>query len=133
MSLPHNIYAGHFFVSALLGIAGMPFACYTSPRIKCQFPSRKGATAMFRLWAKTFKNARMLKDVTIEDASEDTRTHKVLRAMEQVCRDFDLSSPIWLEKTIREFKKHAKARFTQDNFMETIDFDYLEIQIIEED
>ena len=30
-------------------------------------------------------------------------------------------------------KRHAKARFTQDNFIETIDFDYLEIQIIEED
>lgn len=30
-------------------------------------------------------------------------------------------------------KGFAKTRFYQDNFMEQIDFDYLEIQVIEED
>ena len=39
---------------------------------------------------------------------------------------------IWLDSTINEFKRHAKARFYQDNFVDEIDFDYLEIQIIEE-
>ena len=46
--------------------------------------------------------------------------------------EFDLSKPIWLDVTIAEFKKHAKARFYQDNFVDSIDFDYLEIQVIEE-
>ena len=32
-----------------------------------------------------------------------------------------------------DIKKHGKARFYQDNFIEQIDFDYLEIQVIEED
>ncbi len=32
-----------------------------------------------------------------------------------------------------EFKRHKKARFRQDNFIEEIPFDYLEIQVIEED
>ena len=45
----------------------------------------------------------------------------------------DLGNPIWLESTIKHFKKHGKARFYQDNFIEQIDFDYLEIQVIEED
>ena len=45
---------------------------------------------------------------------------------------FDLSKPIWLDSTIAEFKRHAKARFYQDNFVDSIDFDYLEIQVIEE-
>ena len=88
---------------------------------------------MFRLWAKTFKNARMLKDVCIEDASEDTRTHKVFHALEKACQEFDLSNPIWLDKTVSEFKRFAKARIYQDNFVETIEFDYLEIQVLEED
>ena len=30
-------------------------------------------------------------------------------------------------------KRHDKARFYQDNFIEHIEFDYLEIQVIEED
>ena len=88
---------------------------------------------MFRLWAKTFKDNHMLQDIVIEDGSTDTRTHKVFRALEKVFLQFDLSKPIWLDKTVAEFKRHRKARFTQDNFIDSIDFDYLEIQIIEED
>ena len=37
-----------------------------------------------------------------------------------------------LDKAIEEFKKHDKARFYQDNFVDSIDFDYLEIHVIEE-
>ena len=88
---------------------------------------------MFRLWAKEFKNNRMLRDTVIEDPSDDTRTHKVFRAIEEVCYQFDLSKPIWLDSTVSDFKRHDKTRFTQDNFIETIDFDYLEIHVIEED
>lgn len=75
----------------------------------------------------------MLQDTCIEDDTNDTRTHKVFHALDEVCLRFDLSAPIWLDKTITEFKRHRKARFTQDNFIETINFDYLEIQVIEED
>lgn len=88
---------------------------------------------MFRLWVKEWKSNRMLRDTTICDDSEDTRTHKVFRALEQACYEFDLGKPIWLDSNIEEFKRHAKARFYQDSFIETISFDYLEIQIIEED
>ena len=88
---------------------------------------------MFRIWGKIFKDNRMLQDTTICDESEDTRTHKVFRALEEICYEFDLGKPIWLENTIAEFKRHAKARFYQDNFVDSIEFDYLEIQVIEED
>ncbi|MBD5518880.1 MAG: hypothetical protein HDR07_10525 [Lachnospiraceae bacterium] len=88
---------------------------------------------MFRLWAKEFKNNRMLKDTVIEDNRDETRTHKVFDALDEVCLQFDLSKPIWLEATVSDFKRHSKTRFTQDNFIEEIDFDYLEIHVIEED
>ena len=88
---------------------------------------------MFRLWARIFKNNRTLKDTVVCDSSQDTRTHKVFRALETVCYEFDLGTPIWLDATINEFKRHDKARFREDNFIEAIDFDYLEIQVIEED
>lgn len=88
---------------------------------------------MFRLWAKEFKDNRMLRDITICDESSDTRTHKVFAALEEVCYSFDLGKPIWLEANVDEFRRHAKARFYQDSFIETIEFDFLEIQIIEED
>ena len=87
---------------------------------------------MFRLWGKLFKDNRMLKDMTVCDDSSDTRTHKIFRGLEDICYAWDLSRPIWLDSTIAEFKRHSKARFYQDNFIESIDFDYLEIQILEE-
>lgn len=88
---------------------------------------------MFRLWAKEFKDNHMLKDTVVEDFSDDTRTHKVFHALDEVCSRFDLGKPIWLDSTIQDFKRHDKARFSQDNFIESIDFDFLEIQVIEED
>ena len=88
---------------------------------------------MFRLWARLFKNNRMQKDTVICDNSADSRTHKVFRALDEVCYQFDLGKPIWLDTNISDFKRHDKARFTADSFIEEIDFDYLEIQVIEED
>ncbi|MFT3984600.1 MAG: hypothetical protein QM697_11885 [Lachnospiraceae bacterium] len=87
---------------------------------------------MFRLWARIFKDNRMLRDTVICNDTEVTRTHKVFAAIEDICYEFDLSKPIWLDSTAEEFRCHSKTRFSQDNFIDTIDFDYLEIQIIEE-
>lgn len=88
---------------------------------------------MFRLWAKVFDDNHMVRNTVIEDESAETRTHKVFNALETVCHTFDLGKPIWLDVNINEFKRSSKVRFYQDNFIETIDFDYLELQIIEED
>ncbi len=87
---------------------------------------------MFRLWGKEIKDNHLLRDTVICENSDDTRTHKIFRALDQICYEFDLSKPILLDTTITEFKKHAKTRFYQDNFVDEIDFDYLEIEIIEE-
>lgn len=88
---------------------------------------------MFRLWVKLFKDNRMLKDTVISNDTEDTRTHKIFHALEEACYEFDLGKPIWLQSTIEEFRRLSKARFYQDNFIESIDFDYMEIHVIEED
>lgn len=88
---------------------------------------------MFRMWAKIFKDNHLIKDTVICNDMQDTRTHKVFQALDEICYEFDLGKPIWLDATITEFKRHDKARFTQDNFIEHIDFDYLEIHVIEED
>lgn len=87
---------------------------------------------MFRLWGKIWQDNRLLKDTTICDDSQDTRTHKIFRALDEICAQFDLGKPIWLDSNIREFQRHSKTRLTQDSFIEQIPFDFLEIQVIEE-
>ncbi len=88
---------------------------------------------MFRLWAKIFKDNHLLKDTVICNDTPDTRTHKVFGALHEVCMQFDLSEPVWLDSNIQDFKRHSKTRFNQDSFIEHIDFDFLEIHVIEED
>ena len=87
-----------------------------------------------RIWGKIWKDNHMLKNMTVTDDSADTRTHKIFRSLEESCREWELSAPVWVDTNIREFKKKKKSRFSQDNFVgEEIDFDYLELQILEED
>lgn len=86
-----------------------------------------------RIWAKIWQDNHMLRDTVYEDTAEDTRTHKIFRGIEAICHEFDLGIPIWLESNIAEFKRHSRTKFHQDSFIEEIEFDALEIQIIEED
>lgn len=86
-----------------------------------------------KIWFKMMKDNHLVRDMTVEDISEDTRTHKIFHAIEQVSYAFDLGQPIWLDANIAEFKRHAKTRFRQDSFVESIEFDFLELHVIEED
>ena len=88
---------------------------------------------MFRLWAKIFKDNRMLKDTVISDEISPPRPLHEFHSLDHFRYQFLLGNPILLFATIHEFKRHDKVRFTQDNFIENIDFDYLEIHVIEED
>jgi len=91
-----------------------------------------GGKNMFRIWGKIIKDNHLLRDMTVEDDSDDTRTHKIFHALDTICYEFDLSRPIWLERNIKEFKRSGKTQFRQDNFIEQLDFDFLELHIIEE-
>lgn len=86
-----------------------------------------------RIWFKLLKNNHLLQDYMYEDSSNETRTHKVFRGVEEASHALDLGKPIWLDATVADFKRYARARFTKDCFIEEIDFDYLEIHVIEED
>jgi hypothetical protein len=87
-----------------------------------------------RIWAKIFRDNHMLKDMVIENNDTSlSRTAKVFSALNEVCMQFDLSVPIWLDSNIADFKRNAKTRFRQDSFVESIPFDYLEFHVIEED
>ena len=50
----------------------------------------------------------------------------VFQSIDDICYEFDLGKPIWLDANIKEFQRTAKTRFSQDSFIEQIDFDYLE-------
>ena len=89
---------------------------------------------MFRLWAKIIVSGKMVKNMTIENFDSSlNRTKKIFNSIDEICYAYDLSKPIWLDKNIREFKKNSRTRFTKDNFVDEIEFDSMDIEVIEED
>lgn len=86
-----------------------------------------------RIWFKIMQDNHLLRDITITDDSEDTRTHKIFRALDEACYALDLSRPIWLDANVAEFKKVARTKFRKESFVESIEFDFLELHVIEED
>ena len=89
---------------------------------------------MFRIWGKIIKDNKLVKDMVVE--IEDytiSRTQKVYQALDEICYTFDLAKPIWLETNKEDFIRQSRTRFTRDCFVEDIDFDYLDFQVIEEE
>lgn len=86
-----------------------------------------------RIWFKIMHENHLLSDITITDDSDDTRTHKIFRALDEACYALDLSRPIWLDANVAEFKKVARTKFRKESFVENIEFDFLELHVIEED
>lgn len=68
---------------------------------------------MFRLWAKEFKDNRMLRDTTICDDSDETRTHKVFHALEEVCYVFDLGNRSGWNTILMSLNVMQKLVFTR--------------------
>ena len=88
---------------------------------------------MLRLWVKMFQNNKIVKDCVTQNSNYKlSRTKMILSCLEKACHELDLASPIWLELNIKDFQLHSKTRFSADNFIEATDFDYLEVQILDE-
>lgn len=89
---------------------------------------------MFRVWGKKIKDNHLVEDYVseIEDYTI-SRTKKVYQALDDICYQFDLAKPIWLEVNKQDFIRTARTKFYKDSFVEDIDFDYLDFQVIEED
>ena len=79
-------------------------------------------------------SGKMVKNMTIENSDSSlNRTKKIFNSIDEIFYAYDLSKPIWLDKNIREFKKNSRTRFTKDNFVDEIEFDSMDIEVIEED
>ena len=87
-----------------------------------------------RIWGKLMKDNHLIKDMVVENYDNTlNRTGKVYQALEEMCYAFDLANPIWLDANKDDFIRRSRTKFTEDSFVEEIDFDYLDFWVIEED
>lgn len=87
---------------------------------------------MFRLYGKVVKNNAIVNHhvVAIDDPSMDPPT-KLKRALEGLCDYFDIENPLWQSDHTKGIRQVGKAKFIRHHFIDDIDFDYFEIEIIE--
>ncbi|MBQ6373506.1 MAG: hypothetical protein IJJ45_03365 [Clostridia bacterium] len=83
---------------------------------------------MPRLWARIIDRQRIVRQDTRECHQGD-----VGDALTDLCREFDIPRPIWLEKHEREFAEFGRTRFLPEHFMEDVSFQRLEIEYLEDD
>ncbi|MBQ9625346.1 MAG: hypothetical protein IJR47_04475 [Clostridia bacterium] len=57
----------------------------------------------------------------------------VFEIMSHCCNEFDLPTPVILEKHNRYFAEMFPVKFFNEDFLESIPYDALEIEIFEED
>lgn len=80
------------------------------------------------LWLRTIRHQRMDKQHVEPCTRDDPYT-----ALERACHALDISRPIWLDKHTREWEEFGQTRFLPDDFMESVDFQRLEIEYIDPD
>ena len=80
------------------------------------------------LWVRTVRHNRMDKQVVEPCTRRDPQN-----ALDEACRKLDISKPLWLDKNQREWDDFGQTRFLPDSFMESVNFDRLEIEYIDPD
>ena len=83
---------------------------------------------MPRLWARIIKKHRIERQATAECAWEGAED-----ALTELCREFDIPRPLWLNKHYREFEDFRRTQFLPEHFMEEVPFQRLEIEFLEDD
>ena len=83
---------------------------------------------MPRLWAKIIRKHRIERQATAPCAWEDAED-----ALTELCHEFDIPRPIWLNKHFREFEDFRRTQFLPEHFMEDVPFQRLEIEYLDDD
>jgi len=83
---------------------------------------------MPRLWARIIRKHRIEKQATAECTWEGAE-----EALTELCHEFDIPRPLWLNKHYREFEEFRRTQFLPEHFMEEVPFQRLEIEFLEDD
>ena len=80
------------------------------------------------LWLRTIRHHRIDRQA-VEPCTRDN-PHD---ALEKACRKLDISHPIWRDKNEREWEEFGQTRCLPDAFLDSVDFDRMEIEYIDPD
>lgn len=86
---------------------------------------------MTTFWGKLIKGDKILKQDTYQATGEDLAA-ELLDCIEHFSRTFDIEAPMWQTTHTKQMGIFKKATFRPDDFIDRVDFDRFEIQIIDD-
>lgn len=87
---------------------------------------------MYRLWAKAIKNNKTIKSIDVKNGENISQELKLKKCLSEIFNKLDISAPIWLSKHDKEFMEFKKIIFLKDDFIDEVNFDKLEIDLIDD-
>ena len=82
---------------------------------------------MIRIWAKVMKKDKILKQYVLE-RFETIDYSKFFDYLKEICENLDIATPVLIKTHLFNYAKYNNVRFTQADFVETIDFDKLVLE-----
>ncbi|AUS98294.1 hypothetical protein CDQ84_17045 [Clostridium thermosuccinogenes] len=82
-----------------------------------------------KLVGKIIKETKIIKHATVEKVDHKMSYTDLLEdCLVNLCSKLDIQVPLWLDKNTREFVNFRKTIFTNEQFMDSVNFDRFEIK-----
>ena len=78
-----------------------------------------------RIWVRLMKGHHVSRDAVQPCEKDD-----VEEALRDLLSRLDLSQPIWLPRHRADWDEYSLTRFKPEHFLESVDFDYMELSYI---
>jgi len=83
-----------------------------------------------KLYGKIIRDTKILSDTfVVEEDSTLLYRERLEKCLINLCREMGIPVPIWLEKNTKEFVCFRRTFFSNEQFVEKVDFDRFEIRI----
>ncbi len=86
-----------------------------------------------RIWAKVLQDHRIISETVREFSSaRPSDLEGWSPILHELCQDLDLCRPVILRKHVHDLKQFSRVVFKPADFIETVDFDEFEIEVLSE-
>lgn len=84
-----------------------------------------------RIWVTLHKGHKIVARADASSRKADPAL-ALMDCLEQVYKYLDLAEPVWVSKHARELSQFGRTKFLPSDFLESVKFDWMEVEYITE-
>lgn len=88
---------------------------------------------MYKLWARKIKKNHLVDSIVVKNKEDISSLEKREKCLKEICQKLDISVPVWLNKHTQEFSQFKYVTFYPHDFIDEIDFDKLEVELMDDE